>query len=491
VKTRIRPQVDSLEGRTLLSAGDLDLTFGGTGIVATSIGSWTNQSTDLLVQPDGKVVQVGSEVPGTASSGSMVAMVRYNVDGTRDASFGTSGVVTTGIGQTINGTYGDHVSAVALDPSTGKIVVVGQAYPTKNVLSYGFMVARYNPNGTLDTTFNHTGYEVTKFASYASNRVIVQGDGKIVASMDGVTNFSLVRFNTDGTMDASFGTGGLVTGSKPSAYPGGNSVLYALAYQPADGKILATGNVYTTSGLPNTTFALARYNPNGTLDTTFGPNHDGTVITYLGGTYADAHGIVLQPDGKVVIAGQTATSGTTSTLYGSALARYNPDGTLDPSFGSGGVVQTNTVVHANHLVLLADGNFMVEAMTNDASGTLIRQFALARFTPSGVFDTTFGTNGVVTTYVGANGNPNSIALAPDGKVVLGGSVNRPIGSGNSNQEFVAARYLGDTPPPASLAAHASAPATLTATATDPTLIPLVLDDPVFLSSVAKNNRRHA
>ena len=271
----------------------------------------------------------------------------------------------------------------------------------------------------------------------------------------------------------------MVTGSKPSAYPGGNSFLYAMAYQPADGKILATGTADTASGLPNDTFALARYNSNGTLDTTFGPNHDGTVITYLGGTYAEAHGIVIQPDGKVVIAGLTATSGTTTNVYGSALARYNPDGTLDSSFGSGGVVQTNTVLHATDLVLLADGNFMVEALPKDSSGTTIRQFALARFTPSGVFDTTFGTNGVVMTNVGTNGNPNSIALAPDGKVVIGGNVNRSTSSGNSHQEFVVVRYLGDPPPQAPLTAHAAAPvpATLTATATDPTLIPLVLDDP--------------
>src|SRR5215831_18017822 len=250
-----------------------------------------------------------------------------------DSSFGTSGKVTTDFGGT--GAAARNVAVQA----DGKILAAGVSGFNGVV---DFALARYNSDGTLDASFGTGGIVTTAF-DFPGNfdrvfTVIRQPDGKFVAVGSTVSNlfanFALARFNADGTLDTTFGTGGKVG----TAFDSG-SVSYTQAFSVAvqpDGSIVAAG--YTEIGaclfngleLPCFDFALARYNSNGTLDASFGTG--GRVTTDFGGPYDQAESVAVQPDGRIVVAGAAAR--LTNTGFDFALARYNSNGTLDTSFGA-------------------------------------------------------------------------------------------------------------------------------------------------------------
>ncbi|RNL73939.1 hypothetical protein EBF04_29975 [Streptomyces sp. I6] len=200
---------------------------------------------------------------------------------------------------------------------------------------------------------------------------MLQADGKIVAAgfstAGGTSDFALARYDTNGTLDAAFGTGGLVT---TDFGPGSFDQASGVAVQ-ADGKIVAAG-LSDTGGLGD--FALARYNTNGTLDAAFGTG--GLVTTDFGGSTDQAFGVVLQADGKIVAAGSSTTGGTDDF----ALARYDTNGTLDATFGTGGLVTTDfgpgSFDQAFGVAVQADGK-IVAAGLSDTGGT--DDFALARY----------------------------------------------------------------------------------------------------------------
>ena len=254
-------------------------------------------------------------------------------------------------------------------PSEGAFSVVLQ--PDDKILTAGqsggdFALARYNTDGSLDSSFGTGGLVTTDFGgmSESANSVILLPNGKIVAvgfsNASGDFEFALSRYNSDGSLDSSFGTGGLVTTSFGGTIDRANSAIL----QP-DGKIVAAGE-------SDGDFALARYNSDGSLDSSFGTG--GLVTTDFGGTSDDANSVVLQPDGKIVAAGATNASGD----FNFALARYNSDGLLDSSFGTGGLVTTD-FGGADELlaaVIQANGR-IVGAGESDVLGNL--EFALARY----------------------------------------------------------------------------------------------------------------
>ena len=226
-------------------------------------------------------------------------------DGDLDTTFDTDGKVTTAIG-----TSDDNGTAVAIQ-SDGKIVAAGLSL---NGTSYDFALARYNTNGTLDTTFDTDGKVVTPFGSSIdiAYSVAIQADGKIVAAgsyNNGTDNdFALARYNTNGSLDTTFDTDGKVVTSFGSGY----DVAHSVAIQ-SDGKIVAAG------GYDNGTdwdFALARYNTNGSLDTTF--DTDGKVVTPFGSGDDEAYGVAIQSNGKIVVAGD----GQVDAKHRFAVARY-------------------------------------------------------------------------------------------------------------------------------------------------------------------------
>ena len=347
--------------------GDLDTSFGGDGIVTTptGIGLTYQFATSIALQSDGKIVAAGySEIPGNLYD---FAIVRFNENGTLDTSFSGDGMVTTDLGASY-----DAASSIVLQ-SDGKIVVAGSS---DKFGSYDFVVVRYNADGTLDTTFDTDGIVTTNIGNVASevSSIALQSDGKIVVAGNlnpsGNSDFAVVRYNANGTLDTTFDTDGIVTTNIGNVA----SEVSSIALQ-SDGKIVVAGNL-NPSG--NSDFAVVRYNANGTLDTTF--DTDGIVTTDFGASYDAASSIVLQSDGKIVVAGRSEKSGNSDF----AVVRYNANGTPDTTFDTDGIVTTkigNWTSGAYDMAIQGDGK-IVAAGYSSISGNFDFDFAVVRYLAS-------------------------------------------------------------------------------------------------------------
>ena len=413
------------------SSGTLDSSFGTGGTVTTDFGASAGAAS-VAVQPDGKIVAAGTV--SSLFSFTDFALSRYDTDGRLDASFGVGGKVTTDFAS-----FFDFASSVAIQQD-GKIIVAGGAVisPFSN-----FALARYNSNGTLDASFGAGGKVTTAFGqvSAQASSVAVQQDGKIVvagvANIDGGEDFALVRYNSNGTLDASFGAGGRVT-TDFDLVGQGFSFAFAssVAVQP-DGRIVAAGDAQLNGGR---NFALACYNSNGTLDASFGTG--GKVTTnFSGSTFDDfANSVAVQQDGKIVAAGGVRTSGG----FDFALVRYNSDGTLDATFGTGGKVTTDFASPSDFAFSVAiqqDGSIVAAGGTFTGPDSDSFHSALARYNSNGTLDASFGTGGKVTNIFGGQRDGlSSVAIQQDGKIVAAGGV-----SFNGNGQFALARFLSPSP----------------------------------------------
>jgi uncharacterized delta-60 repeat protein len=409
--------------------GVLDPTCGTGGKATADIfGSQSDQAISAAVQADGKIVVAGSVFGATSD----FLLARYNADGTLDAAFGSGGIVTTDFAG-----GDDAASAVAIQ-SDGKIVAVGAAY-MGSATRGDFALARYNTDGSLDATFGVGGKVTTDFYQRgdAANAVVIQSDGKIVVG--GTTRNSilhqfqlgLARYNTDGSLDAAFGTGGLVS----TTILGLDDEILALALQ-TDGKIVAAG--YTYIGGLNYDFAIARYSgTDGSLDASFGTG--GIVTTDFAGGDDNVNSVVIQSDGKIVVAGHAYSAGPG---YDFALARYSGvDGSLDPTFGSGGKVTTDFsggFDAAGPLVMQPGGLLLVAGVATSGSGN--SDFALARYhAVDGSLDATFGTGGKVTTDFSGGPDSATAVLLTASRIVAVGLATKPV----TGRDLALARYMSD------------------------------------------------
>ncbi|WP_407541947.1 delta-60 repeat domain-containing protein (plasmid) [Deinococcus radiomollis] len=346
--------------------GTLDTSFGAGGKVITPVGPTTSSdtATSLALQADGKIVAAGPTTNVGGSTGQDVAVVRYNTDGTLDTSFGTGGKVITPVGP---GTSPDSINALQIQPD-GKIVGAGYTSNMGNNTGNDFAVVRYNTDGTLDTTFGTGGKVITPVGPTTSTDTAtalqVQPDGKLVAvgntsNAGGTTgqDIALVRYNADGTLDNTFGTGGKVIAA---IGPGASSDGAQTLQLQKDGRTVISGYTSNSGGTTGQDIMVARFNANGTLDSNFGSG--GKVITAVGPGMSteSANGLQIQPDGKVVVAGFTSNAGG-STGNDGMLVRYNPDGTLDSSFGTGGQV----------IVPVTPGADVIRALGRQADGKLV------------------------------------------------------------------------------------------------------------------------
>ncbi|MFB8794739.1 MAG: Ig-like domain-containing protein [Microcoleus sp.] len=393
----------------VLGAGDLDTSFNSTGKVITPIGSGNDEGRGIAIDSSGKIV-----VAGYADNGGNFdfALTRYNTDGTLDTSFGTGGKVTTAIGP-----GNDQVNAMRID-SSGKIVVAGYAHNGSN---NDFALARYNTDGTLDTTFDTDGKVTTAIGSSDEfgNAMTIDSSGKILVS--GFTNnsgnfdFALARYNTDGSLDTTFDTDGKVTTAIGSFNEFGNAITI-----DSSGKILVAGPTHNGS---NFDFGLARYNTNGSLDITF--DTDGKLTTAIGPGNDEGDIITTDSSGKIVVAGY-ANNGSNDDF---ALARYNSDGSLDSTFDTDGKVTTaigSSNDRGRALTIDSSGKIMVAGYANNGSND---DFGLARYNSDGSLDTTFDTDGKVTTAIGSSNDIiSAISLDSSGKIVVAGFANN--GSNN-------------------------------------------------------------
>jgi uncharacterized delta-60 repeat protein len=257
-------------------AGNLDPAFGIGGKVVTDFAAGIDVANGVAVQADGRIVVVGRAV---TSLGSDAALARCNPDGSLDTSFGNSGLVTTHFPTSLS-SFGDaEWFDVGID-ADGRIVVAGLVLTSSSVTLRDFAVARYDTNGSLDTTFGGAGFVTTPspFNADGVGGLALQADGKIVVAgllfvaATGGRDFALMRYSTNGTLDTSFGTGGIVTTSFPSSSDDG---AVDLAIQ-TDGNIVAVGNAAFVSTLGD--FAIVRYNPDGSP----GPPHERGLNLRLG-----------------------------------------------------------------------------------------------------------------------------------------------------------------------------------------------------------------
>jgi uncharacterized delta-60 repeat protein len=414
--------------------GDLDPLFGSGGTVMTDINRSTDIAEAVAIQADGKLVVVGTTYKNNDFSGEDFVVTRYNTDGTLDNTFGNRGKVRTDFPG-----LAAVPSSVVIQPD-GKIVVAGGAFPLFTFAG-DFKVVRYNPNGSLDTSFGDGGIVTTIFpaGSYAFD-VALQSDGKIIAAgtffvdfnpgESSDTDFALARYNPDGTPDATFGNGGQVT----TDFVGFEDDAFSVLIQP-DGKIVAVGSANDPATFYD--FAAARYLSNGTIDTTFGVA--GKVRTDFGDQNFDrARSAALQLDGRIVAAGFAISHG--GGVQNFAVARYTSNGVLDTTFSRDGEAQIdfgNCCQSATKVLLQSDGKIIVVGGSNGESSE--DDFLLARLSPRGSLDNTFGVGGEVRTSFGdLNGGANGAALQSDGKIV---AVGFQATFSNQFANFALARYL--------------------------------------------------
>lgn len=365
----------------------------------------------VIQQSDGKLLVAGL-------SGGDITLARYTTGLTLDTTFDGDGYLTTDFDGSDDAAYS------LVQQSDSKLVVAGVTYDElleKNV----FALARYTSNGTLDTTFNGTGKVSTNLSGVDDScRVVIQQtDGQLVvggATYDlnsGEGNFVVARYNSNGSLDQNFSTGGVKTTDF-----GGDDAVFSVIQQ-SDGKILAVGE-------SDGNFAIARYNLDGSLDQSF--STDGLLTTDLGG--ADrALDVIQQIDGKIVVAGYTFDPATSTQDF--AIVRYNVDGSLDTTFSTDGISITDLggLDYANSVIQQSDGKLLLVGATYSRD-MRYSDFALARYNADGSLDRTLMGDGTQTTRFNRNDTAYEVIQQSNGRLVV---------VGDSAGDIAVARYRLD------------------------------------------------
>lgn len=398
--------------------GALDTSFGG-GKVLVGMGISDDYGYAMAVQPDGKVLIAGS----IAEHQGDFALLRLTRDGEVDPTFGTGGKVFTDFAG-----FTDTINAIALQDD-GKIVVAGTSVVQGS--SYDFGVARYLPDGTLDNTFSGDGKVTTALSTDIdiARAIAIQPDGKIIVAGEsnrgfGGTglDFALVRYNSDGSVDNTWGNGFVVTSMKTGA---GRDVVSGLALQTIDNetRVVAVGG--------DGDFAIARYRANGALDTTFGSG--GKVMGLYGSVTGMAYAAVVTPSNGLFIAGHAD--------HDFAVAKLTPSGQVDATFGKIKTAVTSTNEDEAH-ALAIDGDYIVAAGWMKEGMTSSANFTIVRYDATGHLDTAFGDKGIAVTPI-AEGTKTDFGLGmalqvddriPTVRAVVGGYAS------TSDFDFAVARY---------------------------------------------------
>ncbi len=420
----------------LAQAGQLDSTFGTGGIFTTNYTSPdATVATAVAIQSDSKII-----VGGTTSNGP--ALARLNTNGTLDSSFGSGGIVNSSFSNLDAVVFG-----IAIQPN-GQIVAGAAGFD-------GGSVGRFNSDGSVDTSFGNGGFAVSRALNSGPgilSALALQPDGDILVTGGGL----LGRYTTTGQLDTTFGSGG------SGIAPLNSKIATAIAVQ-SDGKILVTTGSGAPSQLVSSPYlpspqagAIARYNSNGSLDTTF-------AISGQAACVASAGAMAIQTNGKIVVAGTipsallTTVSGGITVVdnqTGFGVVRYNANGSIDTTFnpgtgiGTGGGIITGfgnsfPAGSAFALAIQSNGEIVVAGQAGIGVAQFTSSsFVLARYTSNGQLDTNFGSNGVVMTLIG-QGNVSfvsALALQSDGKIVAVGNYGPPVEDDYVNN-FAVARYL--------------------------------------------------
>lgn len=402
------------------SAGDLDPNFGSGGKVTTDFGATLLSGAfinDVAIQPDGKIIAVG--IFHKTDFDRDIAIARYKNDGSPDRSFGTRGRVVTDLGLT----QADSFSQSVTIQSDGKILIAVSGGPV-----FTITLARYNNDGSLDQTFGSGGLLKTDIRGTALQRLVIQPDGKIVVpgvSLNGFfTDFVVARYNPDGRADLTFGTGGKVITDFNGFSDSPSSILLQ-----SDGKILVGGR----GGSPDfgSDFVIARYESNGVPDLAFGAA--GKVSTDF---FRGEDGILnlnVTPDGKIIAAGVAARPG--EFVGPLALARYDADGIPDSTFSVAGKATgpvINSFTPPRAIAFQPDGKIVAAAI----SFTNFQDFGVTRYNSDATIDLNFGSGGIASTdFAGNLESASAIAIQSDGKIIVGGAAHVGL-----NSQFALVRY---------------------------------------------------
>jgi uncharacterized delta-60 repeat protein len=458
-RNTFRPKLEALEDRCLLSAGSLDPTFGNGGTVQTPL-SLGRVNLPMVMQPDGKIV-VGSSLNG------QFALERFNSNGTIDTTFNggnpsnVSGIVSSAL--TANG---DTIAGLALDAS-GDIIAVGKAtIPVQGkATDQEIAIARYKTDGSLDSSFGGKGYVLLNVNPYSKNSsggyedaiaAAVQGDGKIAVggyicrlAGDNIYyyQFILLRYNSDGTIDTTFGNQSPKNGINITAPFGAGATgdfPMAMALQ-TDGKILLAGSRMASgnASVPRC-LTVARYTTAGQLDSSFGTG--GTVTLAPSGTQSsdnvsNVFGVLVQTNSAIVLSGDYDGN--------LILARLQSNGQVDSTFANAGFATSSAAFLAGAVVQGANGDLLTETWSNSGS------VGVAAFLPTGALDTSFGTGGFSMAAFSGSAFPGVVAIQSDGKIVIAAATS----SGGAVARFVPSNtqvgWMSATPNPVSAGASAT------------------------------------
>jgi uncharacterized delta-60 repeat protein len=346
--------------------GSLDTSFDGDGKVIVTSEGLGDLTRGMAVQPDERIVMVGVSRPDYNAA---YGLVRWNSDGSLDTSFDSDGKVSA----SINFAY-DFAASVVLQPD-GRILASGTSLDD-------FSVLRLNPNGSLDTSYGIDGKMTVNWigSSEQAFASTLQSDGRLliagVSRIGNNSDFSVVRLNTDGTLDTSFDRDGKLSISMGSD----NDIARSIVLQ-SDGRIILAGSC--TNGGKNS-FALVRLNTDGSLDTSFG--NGGKLIVPVGSGDSEAYGVNVQPDGKIVVVGRSSVSGN----WDASILRLNTDGTLDTNFADAG----------KRILPLGTGNDLASSVSVQPDGRIViagnaggdnstSRYCVIRLNSEGSLDTTF------------------------------------------------------------------------------------------------------
>jgi len=389
------------------------------GTATATSGSWSITSSTISVAAHTLTAKATDSANNVSVASTSITLTVGN-SGQLDSSFSGDGVLL----KDLSGTEFGYDSLI---DSNGKIVVAGLSDASGN---NDFAILRIGDDGVFDTAFDTDGVVTTDFgASGAEIAYAIAADSNdkiVVAGQSTGTYFTIARYNTSGSLDTTFDTDGLLISTDART----NSYIRDIAVDAND-KIIAGGYTdrnFITNTATTENFLVVRYNTDGSLDTSF--DTDGIVTTSLGGV-EQLNALVIDTDGKIVVAGYSDAGGNKDFV----VARYNTDGSLDTSFDTDGIVVTDLggIDLISDLVLDADGKIVV-AGYSDAGGN--NDFVVARYNTDGSLDTSFDTDGIVTTDWGGNDAPFSISIDSNGKIVAIGASNV-----NGGWDFAVARYL--------------------------------------------------
>jgi uncharacterized delta-60 repeat protein len=452
-KPSFRPSVEQLDARILLSGGTFNPNFGVGGLVTSNFGG-QDFASGVATQANGKIVVAGEAYQPSGSAQLVVS--RYNMNGTLDASFGAGGKVLT-----LLGSKEGFASEVAIR-GNGKIVVATEAVDPVTS-AYDLAVVQYNSNGSLDSSFGSDGSVLTGLggghnfflggiALAPGGRVIVVGSAYVGFTQP--VGLTVIECNSNGSLNASFGSGGIVTttsfqsaSGQSFTQPTGNAVAV-----DSLGRIVVAGQALNAASRFQLESALlVRYNTNGSLDQRFGFQgavtsvFDGPPTNALGPIGVDATALALLKNGDIAVGGYAFAPSFGFIPYeGFAVERFTPRGSADLTFGSEGV--------AFYGPPFGDaGQFQVAGLAAQANGDIVAvgttlilgvpgiNFAMVRFTPSGILDSSFGSGGVVTAFVPNAEGPFIIALEPTtGNIVVVGTA---YDATANTYDFALAEYL--------------------------------------------------